>query len=104
MITFSHNGMFLKQKIFTLPYQYLRYHVNWFCCTLKNVNICHIRYSNETLLSEKHISFVTELCYEAKSHKLPKGKSLVLKSCEFIRSSWLMQDGTFYGRVMAQIC
>ena len=31
---------------------------------------------------------MTELSYDANSHKLPQGKSLVLKSCEFIRSSW----------------
>ena len=37
---------------------------------------------------------MSELGYEAKSHKLPQGKSLVLKSCEFIRSSWLMEDET----------
>ena len=46
---------------------------------------------------------MTELDYEAKSHKLPQGKSDFLKSCEFIRS-WLMEDETFYGRFMAQIC
>ena len=46
---------------------------------------------------------MTELGYETKSHKLPQSKSLVLKSCEFIRSSWLMEDETFYGRFMAQI-
>ena len=58
-----------------------------------------MRYSNETLFSEKHISFMTERGYEAKSHKLSQGKWLVLKSCEFIRSSWLMEDKTwsFYG-------
>ena len=38
---------------------------------------------------------MTELGYEANSHKLPQGKSLVLKSCQFIRSSWLMEDETF---------
>ena len=80
MITFSHNDIFLKQKkdqiIFTLPYQYLRYHFNWSCCNLDNVNISHMRYSNETLFSEKHISFMTELAYEAKSHKLPQAKKL----------------------------
>ena len=37
-----------------------------------------------------------------KSHKLPQGKSFVLKLCEFIRSSWLMEDErdiswSFYG-------
>ena len=47
---------------------------------------------------------MTELGYETKSHKLPQGKSLVLKLCEFIRSSWLMVDKTFHGRFMAQIC
>ena len=47
---------------------------------------------------------MTELCYEAKSHKLPQCKSLVLKSCEFIRTSWLMEDETFYSRFMAKIC
>ena len=47
---------------------------------------------------------MTELGYEAKSHKPPQGKSLVLKSCEFIRSSWLMQDETFHGRFIAKIC
>ena len=47
---------------------------------------------------------MTELGYEAKSHKLPQAKSLVLKSYEFIRSSWLIEDETFYGRFMAQIC
>ena len=61
------------------------------CCTLKNIDSSHIRYSNETLFSEKHILFMTELGYEAKSHKLLQGKSLVLKSCEFVRSSWLMR-------------
>ena len=54
--------------------------------------------------SEKHISLKTELGYKAKSHKLPQGKSLVLKSCELIRSSWLMEDETYNGRFMAQIC
>ena len=63
-----------------------------------------MRYSNETLFSEKRISFMTELGYEAKSHKLPQGKSDFLKSCEFIRSSWLMEDETFHGGFMAQIC
>ena len=62
-----------------------------------------MQYSNETLFSEKNISFMTELGYEAKSQKLPQSKSLVLKSCEFIRSSWLMEDATFHGRFMAQI-
>ena len=47
---------------------------------------------------------MTELGYEAKSHKLPQGKSLVLRSCEFIRSSWLMEDKTFYSHCKAQIC
>ena len=47
---------------------------------------------------------MAELGYEAKSHKLAQGKSLVLKSCEFIRSSWLMEDETFHRRFMAQIC
>ena len=70
-----------------VPYQYLRYHFSWSCCTLKNVDISHMRYSNETLFSEKHISFMTELGYEAESHKLPQCKSLVLKLCESIRSS-----------------
>ena len=46
---------------------------------------------------------MTELGYEAKSHKLPQGKSLVLISGEFIRSSWLMEDETFHGRFMAQM-
>ena len=47
---------------------------------------------------------MTELGYEAKSHKLSQGKVLVLKSCEFIRSSLLMEDKTFHGHSMAQIC
>ena len=76
----SHNGMFLKQNknqiIFTLPYQQLRYHINWPCCTLTDVDISHKRYSNETLFSEKHISFMTELGYGTKSHKLPQGNCL----------------------------
>ena len=63
-----------------------------------------MRYSSETICSEEYISFMTGLGYEAKSHKLPQGKSLVLKSCEFLRSSWLMEDYTFHGRFMAQIC
>ena len=82
--------MFLKQKkiiYFTLPYQYLRYHFNWYCCSLKNVDISHIRYPNETLFSEKTYFIMAELCYEAKSHKLSQGKVLVLQSREFIRSS-----------------
>ena len=87
-----------------LPYQYLCYHFNWSCCTFKNVDISHMRYSNETLFSAKYISFMTEFGYEAKSHKLPQGKSLVLKSCEFIRSSWLMEDEIFHRCFMAQIC
>ena len=74
--------MFLKQKkyhsIFTLLYQYLRYLFNWSCCTLKNFDISHTRFLNETLFSEKHISIMTECGYEAKSHKLPQGNSLVL--------------------------
>ena len=36
--------------------------------------------------------------------KLPHGKLVILKLCEFIRSSWLMEDETFHGRFMAQIC
>ena len=36
---------------------------------------------------------MTELGYEA--------QSLVLNSCEFVRSSWLMEDETFHGRFMA---
>ena len=47
---------------------------------------------------------MTELGYEAKSQKLSQGKSLVLNLCEFVRSSWLMEDETFHGRFMAQIC
>ena len=108
MITFSHNGIFLKQKKIKLC---LHYHTSIYVTTLislavplKNVDISHMLYSNETLFSDKHISFMTELGYEAKSHKLPQGKSLVLKSCEFIRSSWLIEDETFHGHFMAQIC
>ena len=44
-----------------------------------------------------------EINYEAKSNNLPQGKSIVLKSCEFIRSLWLMEDETFYDRFMAQM-
>ena len=47
---------------------------------------------------------MTELDYEATSQKLPQAKSLVLKSCEFIKSSWLMEDETFHGSFMEQIC
>ena len=47
---------------------------------------------------------MTKLGFDAKSYKLPQCKSLVLKSCEFIRSSWLMDDETFHSRFMAQIC
>ena len=47
---------------------------------------------------------MTKLGYEAKLHHLPQGKSLVLKLCEFIRSSWLMEHETFHGRFKAQIC
>ena len=47
---------------------------------------------------------MTEPGYEAKSEKLPQGKSLVLKSCEFVRSFCLMEDETFHGRFVAQIC
>ena len=47
---------------------------------------------------------MTELGYEAKSQKLPQGKSLVLNLCELVRSSWLMEDETFHGRFKAQIC
>ena len=47
------------------------------------------------LFSEEHISSMTEIGYAAKSHKLPLSKSLVLKSCKFIRSAWLMEDETF---------
>ena len=37
---------------------------------LKNVDHNHMRCSNETLFKKKkHISFMTELGYEAKSHK-----------------------------------
>ena len=72
--------MFLKPKkyhiIFTLPNQYLRNHFNWSCHTLKNVDISHMRYSNETLFSEKHISFMTELGYEAKSPNFHKANCL----------------------------
>ena len=39
---------------------------------------------------------MTELDYVAESQKLPQG--------EFIRSSWLMEDETFHGHFMAQIC
>ena len=83
------NSMFLKQKkiisySFTLPYQYIRYYFNWSRYTLKNVDISHMGYSNETLFSEKHISLMTEPGNQTKSHKLPQGKSLVLKSCKFI--------------------
>ena len=99
MITFSHNGMFLKQKKIVLC---LCYHTSSYVTILIGLAV-----PLETLISvicdtqmklyflEKHISFMTELGYEAKSNKLPQGKSRVLKSCEFIRSSWLMEDETF---------
>ena len=38
---------------------------------------------------------MTELDYEAKSQKLSQSKSLVLNLCEFVRSSWLMEDETY---------
>ena len=37
-----------------------------------------MRYLNETFSSEKYVSFMTDLGYEATSHKLSHGKSLVL--------------------------
>ena len=63
-----------------------------------------MRFLNETLFLEKHVSFMTELGYEAESQKLSQGKSLVLNLCEFVRSSWLMEDETFHGLFMALIC
>ena len=63
------------------------------------MDISHICDTQMKLFSEEHISSMTEIGYAAKSHKVPLSKSLVLKSCKFIRSAWLMEDETFYGRL-----
>ena len=47
---------------------------------------------------------MSELNYEAKSHELPQGISFVSKSSQLIRYSCLMEDETFHGHFMAQIC